>query len=82
MMSAELEKTGPDTVISSRDFTVTAAPVGGVDYKDASGTIQVDSEVLVRPPGSPFTREAEVSRPRPKIEQRRLSRTSCSPSRH
>ncbi len=34
---------------STKGFTVTFHPRGGVDYTDASGTIRVDTELHVKP---------------------------------
>ena len=48
-MSAEFRTIGPNSVASNKGFTVTWRPSGGVDYTDASGTLRIDSEVLVKP---------------------------------
>jgi hypothetical protein len=49
-MNSEFEKLSANAARSSRGFTVVWRPPGGVDYTDASGTIRVDAEMLVRPP--------------------------------
>ena len=50
-MSEEFQKTGTNTVTSSKGFTVEVSVAGGVLYRDASGERYISSEWLVKPPG-------------------------------
>ncbi len=43
------QKVGPNSAKSDEGFIVTWLPSGGVDYSDASGTVRVDSELLLKP---------------------------------
>jgi hypothetical protein len=57
-MSKELTKVGPNRVTSTKGFTVTFHPQGGVDFSDDSGTVRVDTEWHVRPPMLRLYRES------------------------
>jgi hypothetical protein len=48
-MSTEFEKVGPNNAKSARGFGVVWRPLGGVEYTDANGTIEVVSELLEKP---------------------------------
>ena len=48
-VNSEFQKLGPNSAKSAKGFTVIFRPTGGVEYSDASGTIHVDSELLVKP---------------------------------
>jgi hypothetical protein len=49
-MSEEFHKLGPNRVSSAKGFTVVLDLLGGVKYSDATGTTNVDSELLKTPP--------------------------------
>jgi len=49
-MSEEFTKTGVNTVVSSKGFTVQVKPMGGVLYCESEREIKIDSEWLVKPP--------------------------------
>jgi hypothetical protein len=46
---SEFQRISPNSLMSSEGFTVTWLPAGGVDYSDATGTVRVDSESLLKP---------------------------------
>lgn len=48
-MISEFTKIGPNRVSSTRGFSVTFHPAGGVDYSDGRGTIRIDTELHVKP---------------------------------
>ena len=48
-MNPEFQQVAPNSAKSQKGFTVTWQPAGGVDYSDASGTLRIDSESLVKP---------------------------------
>jgi hypothetical protein len=64
-MNAEFSKTGPNFATSNKGFTVRWHPHGGVDYADDSGTIRVDSELLVKPLRILIYRESKSIRAMP-----------------
>ncbi len=49
-MNEKFHKPGPNRVSSVEGFTVALDIMGGVEYSDATGTTNVDSEVLNTPP--------------------------------
>jgi hypothetical protein len=49
-VSEEFQKLGPNSVNSVKGFTVVLDLLGGVKYSDATGTTNVDSELLIIPP--------------------------------
>ncbi len=48
-MSAEFQKTGPNSVTSINGFRVEVRFAGGVKYVDTEGEFRIDSELLVKP---------------------------------
>jgi hypothetical protein len=48
---SEFQKTGANTVTSSKGFTVQVKPMGGILYHESDSEIEIDSEWLVKPPG-------------------------------
>jgi hypothetical protein len=50
-MCEEFQKTGPNTVASTRGFTVEVKFGGGVIYRHGDAEVTIDSEWLAKPPG-------------------------------
>jgi hypothetical protein len=67
-MTEEFRKTAANTAVSSKGFTVQWIPHGGIRYRDALGTLRIDSELLVKPqrvllyPQSASLRDMSTSR--------------------
>lgn len=51
-MSEEFEKTGANKVTSSKGFTVEVSVGGGVRYRDATSENYINSEWLLKSPGT------------------------------
>jgi hypothetical protein len=48
-MTMEFKMLSPNSAASAKGFKVVLHPAGGMDYSDASGSVRVDSELLVKP---------------------------------
>lgn len=50
-MAEQFRTTAPNTAESTLGFVVQWIPHGGIIYRDASGEVRIDSELLVKPSG-------------------------------
>jgi hypothetical protein len=48
-MNAEFKKTGPTSAVSSKGFRIIRHSGGWIEYSDASGTITIEWELIVKP---------------------------------